>query len=370
MIKVAYVLGALDRGGTETLLLDTVKQQRIDCVVVHRKQGALWQEFCQTQTPLYHFPTGPLLYISYLFRLRKLVRKEHITIIHAQLPFDGFLAYWACWGIRVQLVLSFHGYDLGYGQLARWLVRFIIKRTSLNIYVSQHLRAYYQQAYALVKETAQQVVYNGINFNKFDEISSTSIRQELTIPSQALLLGSVGNFVSVRDPLTICRGLAALKKSGADVHCLFVGACNPADPSLYEECTAYCDRHGLSSSVHFLGSRSDVSAILHELDAFVYASDHDSFGIAVVEAMAVGLPVFVNDWAVMQEITENGKRATLYKTKDIDDFTVKILHFIQEKTLYKEAAAKNAARTRNTYSIEQHIDALKAQYRSIMNTNG
>ena len=98
---------------------------------------------------------------------------------------------------------------------------------------------------------------------------------------------------------------------------------------MYDECVTYCQQNSLLDKVSFLGSRDDVPTILQQLDAFVYATDHDTFGIGVVEAMAVGIPVFVNDWEVMTEITDNGKFATLYKSKDEKDLLRHFLLFLQ-----------------------------------------
>jgi len=102
-------------------------------------------------------------------------------------------------------------------------------------------------------------------------------------------------------------------------------------PHLYDDCVNYCKQNGLEYKVLFLGSRTDIPQILDQLDAFVYATDHDTFGIAVVEAMAVGVPVFVNDWEVMKEITVDGKYATLYKTKDEKDLLREFMLFLQNK---------------------------------------
>ena len=113
----------------------------------------------------------------------------------------------------------------------------------------------------------------------------------------------------------------------------------------------------------FLGGRSDVPAVLQNVDAFVYSTNDDTFGIAVVEAMATGLPVIVNDWEVMKEVTENGNLAYLYKTKDIEDCVERLGQLVNNLANYKQVARMNAKIVRERYSIEAHIQNLSHIYK-------
>lgn len=370
MIRVAYLLGSLERGGTETLLLDTLREAakiKIPCLLIHRKPGELLADFKQTGIPIYQQSIRSTLDVGYLLRLRKQLLQNRIQVVHAQLPLDGFLAYWACLGTGIKLVLSIHGYDIGYRKLVRYMLSFIIRRTDLTLFVSQAVKQHYVAVYALSKsEQRMQVVYNGVDFNKFDQPIQSSFRFELSIPSDTLLLGSVGNFVTGRDHLTTCRFLGELKKRDIYFLFAFVGARSASTPDLYDSCVDYCAEHGLTEQVHFLGSRPDVPAILHQLDAFVYASDHDTFGIGVVEAMAAGVPVFVNDWAVMREITQEGRWATLYKSKDVNDLVQKFSHFLQTRSLCRQQANQNAGLVRQAYSISKHVQTLHHHYQALL----
>ena len=256
------------------------------------------------------------------------------------------------------------------------ILSFILKRTDTNIYVSNAQREYYQKKYRL-DENKQWVVYNGISFNKFDGAKSASthsmtashimskedlLRDELKLTPDTMLFGTVGNFLPGRDQLTICKFLKLLKKEDISFHFVFVGKRVENSSDLYDDCVKYCRQNNLLENVSFLGSREDVPDILSQLDAFVYATDHDTFGIGVVEAMAVGIPVFVNDWMVMSEITDEGKYATLYKTKDEQDLLRHFLLFLQDKTNYLTKAANASSFVRQKYSIEKHIEKLKKIY--------
>jgi len=380
-MKIAYLLGSLNRGGTETLILDVFRNaqaNKLEALGVYRKTGVLEKEFLQTGVPMHKLSVG-WNRILYLFRLRKMLTGNRIDIIHAQQPLDALYARIACVGLNKKVVLSLHGYDFNDTSLAEIILRLILKRTDTNIYVSSHQQQYYLQKYSL-KPEKQLVVYNGIAFDKL--ISSAShnmtlshtmgtessshqknnLRRELNISPDSLLLGTVGNFVPGRDQLTLCRFIKQLNEQDVKFHFVFVGKRMEQMPNLLDDCVKYCKETGLSECVSFLGSRSNVPKILTELNAFLYATDHDTFGIAVVEAMAVGVPVFVNDWEVMTEITENGKFATIYKTKDVDDLLQQFTVFLQNKQAYLTKATEAAKFVREKYSIEKHIEKLKEVY--------
>jgi len=372
-MKIAYLLGSLNRGGTETLMLDVfrnARQYQLDAIGVYRKGGQLEPDFIQSGISMFKL-TVTKNPVRYVFRLRKLLQQNNITAVHAQQPIDALFAWLACQNTGIKLILTFHGYDFDTRKSGLLILKFIIKRTDVNLFVSKAQQEYYEQKYSLIPEK-QQVVYNGVSFEKLNAtthkmISShhiNNLHDELHITPDTLLLGTVGNFNSVRDQLTLCRFLKLLDKHEIDFHFVFVGKRIETTPDLYNECFNFCQKNGLSTKVSFLGSRNDVSAILHQLDAFLYATNHDTFGIALVEAMAVGVPVFVNDWQVMTEITDCGKYATLYKTRDEVDLLQQFMVFLQNKETYKDKAQEAASFVRERYSIEKHIENLKRAYTS------
>ena len=210
------------------------------------------------------------------------------------------------------------------------------------------------------------MLYNGISFDKFDDFQYTSIRQEFDIPEDRLLLGSVGNFNPARDQLTICRFLNLLNQHNVDFAFIFAGSQSKAAPWYWEDCRNYCTEHGLQSKVIFAGLRNDIPNFLSQLDAFIYATDHDTFGIAVIEAMYMGIPVFINDWKVFEEITDGGKHANLYQSRNENDLLEKLLLFFENKDKYDGKAKTDAAWVKEQYSIQNHIKNLLGIYRSAL----
>jgi len=364
-MKTAYLLGSLNRGGTETLLLDVfrnAKSQGLDAIGVYRKGGVLENDFKKAGLPIFkltpRFPFDPF----YLLKLRRLLKKENIGIVHAQQYLDVLYAWVATCRTNVKIIQTLHGFDDLDENKKNKLLAFVTKRTDKNIYVSDFQKRFYTRKYEL-DERKQTTVYNGISFTKFDEQNEIVDLPRAKSSSISLQIGMVGNFVRGREQNTVCRFLNLLKESNSvEFDFYFIGAKNNAEPWRYDDCVRYCEDNDLSDCVHFLGSRNDVPAILKQLDAFIYSTDHDTFGIAVIEAIACGIPVFVNDWEVMTEITEGGKYAYVYETKNERDLFNKFQLFLKRKDEYRLKAESDKLDIRRKYSIEKHILQLLEVY--------
>jgi glycosyltransferase involved in cell wall biosynthesis len=369
-MKIAYLLGSLSRGGTETLLLDvfrTADKANYDFIGVHRKDGPYKDDFYATKpTFVQCAPKGKNLF-GYLRRLRNLLKKENITIAHAQQSIDAVYAILATWGTKIKVVQTFHGYDFGTKGFTKRMIKWSIKHSDAVCFVSEAQKQYYIKEYKLKCHDKLHVVYNGINFSKLDvekaplelPVSKSDRPQGGQKP---LKLAMVGNFVPGRAQNSACQFLKKIKDTGAVFDFYFVGKKSEAEPWRFDNCVQYCQENGLSDCVHFLGGRGDVPQILKHMDAFIYATDHYTFGIAVIEAIAAGLPTFVNDWEVMTEVTGNGKWASVYKTNDAEDFCAKFMDFVANIDQYKNQATSNAQQVRAAYSIEQHMQRLYQVY--------
>jgi glycosyltransferase involved in cell wall biosynthesis len=368
-IKVAFLLGSLNRGGTETLVLDCFRNHNltdISIIGIYRKEGDLFSDYLNSGVPLYNLRIKHFIDFKIFFKLRKLLKDNNIQLIHSHQPIDAFYAYFATIGLQIKSILTFHGFDFKLNKLAMIINKFVIHRTDLNIFVSDYQKKYYQKKYNLTRFHKQKVVYNGVSFSKLEKVSSTSLYEENSLKQKKYTLGTVGNFVSVRDQLIICKFLHLLNQQNIPFNFFFIGAQDKSEPLKYDECVKFCKEHELRDSVHFLGSRNDVPSILKQLDAFIYATNYDTFGISVIEAIASEVPVFVNDWKVMLEITENGKYAEIYQTKSEEDLMNKFTIFLSNPESYKQKAIVNSYEIKQKFSIQHHLHHLQTIYSTLL----
>lgn len=116
-----------------------------------------------------------------------------------------------------------------------------------------------------------------------------------------------------------------------------------------------------------MGLRGDSTSILKGLDYFIYSSRHDSFGMAVVEAMMVGTPVLVNRLMSLMEVLCRGRYSINYSSHNPGDLGRKISWAISHRCETKALARHGKTYFRARYSIERHINQLKNLYQQLSN---
>lgn len=365
-MKIAYFLGVLNRGGLETLILDVCSKHALmpyTVVCMYRHDGNITTEFEKTGVRLIHVPKNKGI-VKHCLRLRHIIRKEGISLIHSQSAVSTLLLSLATIGMDVKIITSFHG--MLFANAPWWKRNIVYKVSSRIICVSEYQKHIFEQAWKLPKENKLEVVYNGIDFSKIDSVKH---ERDKELENERVKLAMVGNFMRGRSQRVVVNALArldAMHSEMPDFDFYFIGRRDDNEAWRYDECVQYSKEHGLNN-VHFLGGRDDVPALLKTMDGFVYSTEHDTFGIAVIEAMAAGLPVVVNDWPVMKEVCGAENAGVRYfQTDDVEDAADKIALMLSSLEESKIAAKENAKVVRERYSIEQHIDRLNKIYQSVL----
>ena len=218
-MKVAYFIGSLNRGGTEMLTLDICRKKDYapyEMILIYRNEGELSEGFRETGVKMFRIkPKG--LKIGYLFRLRKLLKAEQVDLVHAQTFVNSRIVLIATSFSSIRCVSSFHGFSFAQAPLlAR---RFVMKRSDELVFVSRYVRDYYLQRNKFCNEKKCNVVYNGIDSEKFEQKypAPDFLEANDSVMPKRIKLTMVGNFVDVRSQIVICRSIKLLKEQGVEV---------------------------------------------------------------------------------------------------------------------------------------------------------
>lgn len=366
-MRVLHLLDVCPRGGAETLVLDLLRRARsrpdLECHVVLHRGGVLETELMRVAKSGVRIgrrlPVDPIS----VYRLRRRMVANKIQVLHTHGSVDLLHGSLACCGTGVRHVHSLHGYEMDVPWKNRLIDQILLPRVDAALAVSQAVLEHYRDLGML--PVGSRVVENAVDAAKL-EADVVDLRRELAWPGEAPLMGMVGNFVNnVRDQGLVCDALVKLSQRGRDFRFVFVGRGSQERPEILRACKEKIQSAGLDGKVAFLGGRSDVPGILRALDVFVYASHHDTFGIAVVEAMFAGIPVVVNDLAPFRVIGREGEDLDLYPTGNVDALVHRLESFLDDRPRYQELARKGQLRAHSHYEMDRLLHEMQSVYQEM-----
>lgn len=302
--------------------------------------------------------------LSLASQLRQIIKERDIPLVHSHQPVEALHLYLATRGMQTRRVLTLHGiYPGTKNELA---LKFVLPRTHMKIVVSENLRRQFTDNGICGPTGDCAVVHNGIDPARLRS-SGRTLRAELAVAEDELLLGMVGNFqpVAQKDQLTICKALPAIFAKAPRARFVFVGARSAAAPQLFDDCVSFCRAQGIADRVHFLGKRSDIPEVLNSLDVFVLSSLREGSPISVVEAMMMGVPALLSDIPALREISNEGEHAVLFQTGDADDLATKLIGLVNDSGERTRLAANARQWAHDQFGIQQHIASLTRLYGSL-----
>ena len=300
-VRVLLVVGAMNRGGIETWLMDVARG--LDPADVELTFLEHVEEECDFDAEIRRLghrvavcrsPRSP---VGYARRLRGILRREG--------PFDAVHSF----------VSTFSALPLAVAAASGVTVRVAHSQTDRRAVLAESgvaRRAYSRLASAVLlrvmtvgvacseeaslflfrrspgPESRVRVVPNGIDITRFRD-AAAALRAELGVHGDVLLVGHVGRFVPVKNQ----RVLVDVARVWADredaVHLVLVGD-GPDWPDVSGEVALA----GLEDRVTLTGARDDIPSVMAALDVLVLPSRYEGAPITLVEAQASGVPCVVS----------------------------------------------------------------------------
>jgi glycosyltransferase involved in cell wall biosynthesis len=137
-----------------------------------------------------------------------------------------------------------------------------------------------------------------------------------------------------------------------------------------EELERLRDRLGLKERVRFLGHREDVPEILAAADLFVFPSFYEGLPGAVIEAMALGLPIVASDIDPVRETVEEGRNALLVKPASPLELASAIERLLEDRRTAQAFGRRGREIFNERFTLEQSMTRMFALYRQVASLNG
>ena len=239
---------------------------------------------------------GEVIFFEYSSKdLRGLKRKQvqRIRALHLQNNYDFCVAH-RYKSIFVALAISglkVVGVNHAYGVYDRWLRRVLVMRKKSQLIlvgVSNAIRDDIRKALPSFPTEQIQTVYNRINVEAISaaQIDRSSAREFLGVSSDSYVFGTVGRLHPDKDYKTLLSGFARVSEDIPNACLVIIG-----QGALESQLKSQAETLNISDKVHFLGFVKDAYRYFKAFDSFVLSSDHEPFGMVLLEAMVAGLPI-------------------------------------------------------------------------------
>lgn len=205
-----------------------------------------------------------------------------------------------------------------------------------------------------IPEDKIEVIYNGVDVDKFRPFPEwrQTTREKLGLPSDAFVLGSVCRVVPVKNVGMMVDAVHLLKEDIPNLHLLVLGKFENSDhPGSYtHQIKEKVSGLGLADRVHFLPPQLDVRPILNAMDVYLNTSLSEGLSIAIIEAMASGLPVIATDVGGNPEVVENGVNGFLVPSRNPQALAERIKYLYQYPEMLNMLAKNSRERAEKLFS--------------------
>ena len=298
----------------------------------------------------------PQGHIKRFFTVYKFLRRQRPDAIQSYFNVvAGFITFFAAFMLGVKTrILSLHGLFEKSWKLKLFFTVFNWFITDI-IYVSQGVK---ESCCKLItrSESKQNVLYLGIKLDAVETAGSGTVRQELNIPENAIVIGNTAFSDPIKGIDILINAFIKAAAVRSNIYLLQIGS-NKNDS--FMEILQQCGNKDIAERVIFLGITDHVAKYLPAMDIFVLSSRSEAISLALMEAAAAGLPAVGSKIGGIPEAIIENENGFTFPAADSDALAEKMLLLIDDPALRKHFSAN----ARKLYSEKFRLTGQAEKYR-------
>nr|WP_246325268.1 glycosyltransferase [Dissulfurirhabdus thermomarina] len=300
-------------------------------------------------------------------RLRRLARETGAHVVHAHRYRPTLYALLAARGLPgLRVVASVHGLNRFRSASRRLADRLLWPGLDRVVAVSEGVRRDVLAAHPWFPEARVRVIYNGIDVAAFARpgVDRAEARRRLGLPAEGWIWGTAGRLSPVKGHDVLLRAWAegGLGARGASLALAGAGPLRDGLEVLAADL-------GIRGQVAFLGELRDMPLFYAALDGFVFPSRHEGFGLALVEALAAGLPAVASAVGGIPEVLgplPAAGAAALVPPDDPGALAAALARFMEADAARRGTAAAAARARAGVFDAARMLASLADLYRELV----
>lgn len=349
------------RGGEQqaAYLARALKEMMVEVFMMTPLHSALSSRMLEDGIPVINFDSRGILDLSLAKKIANVCTEEKFDLIHTHDSHAHSAAVLAAavFGNKTPIVVSRRvDFAVSSNLFSKW--KYNHDSIKKIICVSEMILKI--TAPSIRNQDKLAVVHSGINTEQYDFIPSGNLlKEELNLSSDTLLVGNLSALADHKDFPTFLKVAKRVINENALVHFVIAGS---GDEKEFIE--KFIEENKLSSRIHLLGFRKDVTKVMKSLDVFLITSKTEGLGTIVLEAFAAGIPVVATRAGGIPELVTDQVTGLLRDVGDVEGLT-QAVHQILSNHELRNSLVNNAktkvqgfsflATAQKTLSIYQEI---------------
>ncbi|MEO1436800.1 MAG: N-acetyl-alpha-D-glucosaminyl L-malate synthase BshA [Bacteroidota bacterium] len=359
---VATELGkGLARKGHKVHFITYRQPARLD----YFQENLFYHEVSSLNYPLFEYAPYETALAS---KMVDVVLYENLDILHVHYAIPhAAVAYMAkkillTQGRYIPVITTLHGTDITLvGKNASYepVVTFSINKSDGVTAVSEALKQETVQHFELTKDI--RVIPNFIDFSRFKKSDKDHFKKAIA-PNGEKILMHVSNFRKVKrveDVLDVFKIVYQKVQSKL----ILIG-----DGPERGKAEQRCRELGICHEVRFLGKQDAVEELLAIADLFILPSEHESFGLAALEAMACEVPVISSNTGGIPEVNIDGQTGYLSEVGDVKHMAEKAISILSDPEIHQQFRA-NALAQAKRFQLDNILPLYESYYEEILETS-
>jgi glycosyltransferase involved in cell wall biosynthesis len=205
-------------------------------------------------------------------------------------------------------------------------------------------------------------VHPGVELSRFDPAqlpTPEECRKQLGLPTGGPLVGIVGRLQHWKGFHVLVDAMPEILRVHPNASAVLVGGPHELEPHYPKRLRHSIDMFGLADRIIMVGAQANVPMWMQAMDIVVHASDHEPFGMVIIEAMALGKPVIATDSAGPTEIITHQVNGLLTPPGDIHALANAVIWYLQNPELARNIAV-NARHRAMQFSSKKFADDVRS----------
>ena len=309
---------------------------------------------------------NPITYVREVARLRRLIKREKINVVHTHGSQDTWAAVVAAWLVRPRPLVVRTRHNI-FPVKNHFFNRILYRRlTDGVIVVSDAVTQVFRQTGVLGKKVEEVVTIHSVvdaleKFNP-EKVDDEGVREELKIPPDASVVVKVARLAREKGHVYF---LDAAKRVLEEVpHAYFLAL---GEGPLRRFLEDYARKLGIQDRVRFLGLRRDVPRILKTSQVFLFTPiAGESLGTAALEALAMEVPVVAFDVGGIRASVRPGETGFLVEPEDVEGLVRHVAELLKDEDLRRTMGRRGRQWMLEAFSEDSLVEGNLEFYKQLL----